>query len=72
MIVAHSRFFPHALHVSGSGEGAGADAPVADVLRSPEAPDEHPVRTMRAAANAAPYLAAARGLNWIMMIFLSS
>ncbi|MFE1250187.1 hypothetical protein [Streptomyces sp. NPDC058735] len=46
--------------------------PTADVLRGPEAPDEHPVRTMRAAANATPYRAAGRGLDWITMIFLSS
>lgn len=50
-IVAHSRFFPHSLQVSGSGDGALA----VDTLRSPEVPDEHPVRVMRAAANAAPY-----------------
>ncbi|GAA3942181.1 hypothetical protein GCM10023085_24880 [Actinomadura viridis] len=59
------------LQVSGSGEGAEADVPTADELRTPEAPEEHPVRAMRAAANAAPYRAAGLGLDWIMMISLS-
>ncbi|GAA3262690.1 hypothetical protein GCM10010469_30670 [Streptomyces labedae] len=57
------------LHVSGPGEGAGTDAPAADVPRGPEAPDEHPVRTTRAAASVAPYRAVSRDLDRIMMIF---
>ncbi|MFC8840821.1 hypothetical protein ACFT8Q_11965 [Streptomyces griseoincarnatus] len=55
--------------MSGPGEGAGTDAPAEDVPRGPEAPDEHPVRTMRAAASVAPYRAVGRDLDWIMMIF---
>ncbi|MER7099921.1 hypothetical protein ABT383_09610 [Streptomyces humidus] len=67
--MAHSRFFPHVLHVSGGGDGREADAAAADALRgSPEAPEEHPVRAMRAAANTAPYRAAGLALDWIMMV----
>ncbi|MFF0359329.1 hypothetical protein [Streptomyces fungicidicus] len=43
----------------------------ADALRAPEAPGEHPVRAMSAAANATPYRAAGLDLDWIMRIFLS-